>query len=148
MNGDVFITDGSVSEKWGTAGRDADDYDVAMTEAETSGHYIAPFDEDGNIGEGQYRIGIFDQAGVNPADSDNPAIFQGEIFWDGTQEVTPFITLSTISDPVVVEDETGPIIVDGDTGAPLPGGGAGSAPGGGAGGGGGSSSGVGGSSGC
>jgi len=29
-DGDVFLSDGSSSEEWGTGGRDADDYDVAM----------------------------------------------------------------------------------------------------------------------
>ena len=146
-NGDVFITDGSVSEKWGTAGRDADDYDVQMSEAEISGHYIAPFDADGNIEEGTYRIAIFDQKGLNPVNSDIHAIAQGEIFWDGLQEVTIVTINTTISTPVVVEHEVPTVGVTPDTGDTAPGGGAGSSPGGGAEGGGGSVV-SGGSSGC
>ena len=112
-----------------------------------SGHYISPFDEDGNIEEGQYRIAIFDQKGGVPADSDIPAIAQGEILWDGLQEVTLVIINTTISTPVVVEDDTEPVLVEPDSGDPPPGGGAGSSPGGGAEGGGGSVV-SGGSSGC
>lgn len=147
VNGNVFLTNGSSDEKWGTGGRDAADYAVPMPESSISGHYVGPFDEDGNIGEGQYRIGIFEQTGINPADSDKPAIFQGELFWDGAQEITLGIINNGNSSPVVREDEAEPILVDPDSGDVQPGGGAGSSPGGGAEGGGGSVI-SGGSSGC
>ena len=88
-DGNVLTTDGSVQEAWGTAGRDADDYDVAMTEVSTSRHYTGPFDTSGNIAAATYNITVYLQSGVNPADTD-PAIAQGEIYWDGTAEITLF----------------------------------------------------------
>ena len=83
----MFTTSGSASEPWGTGSRDADDYDVAMTEQGSSGHYTCQFDASGNIVAGIYRVCIYYQAGANPANSDI-AIAQGEIYWDGTNEVT------------------------------------------------------------
>lgn len=89
-NGEVFLTDGSADETWGNDGRDADDYDVAMTEitkgAGASGHYVGPFDLSGNIEAGTYQVAVYHQLGANPADSD-PAIAQGELYWDGDAEI-------------------------------------------------------------
>ncbi len=89
-NGDVFLSNGSASETWGTGGRGADDYDVAMLERKTgsgaSGHYVGSFDTIPNIGAGFYHFDIFLQAGGSPADSDGPALFWGEIPWTGTAE--------------------------------------------------------------
>ena len=114
----------------------------------SSGHYVGPFDEDGNItDEGTYRIGIYEQMGAAPVDADIPAIYQGEIIWDGEQEVSLLGISDAASSPVVEEDDSNPITVDPGTGDALPGGGAGSGPGGGAEGGGGSVV-SGGSSGC
>lgn len=82
------MTDGSTAEPWGTGGRDADDYDVQMTEqGSSSGHYTCRFDSGGNIAAGTYRVAIYLQTGVNPVDAD-VAKFQGEIYWDGANEVT------------------------------------------------------------
>ena len=91
QNGSVFVTDGSAAEPWGTGSRDADNYDVAMTEQGTgSGHYTCQFDESGNISAGIYRVAIYVQAGANPTDTDvaKGAIGQGECYWDGTSEIT------------------------------------------------------------
>lgn len=98
QNGDVFITDGSSDEVWGTAGHTADTYDVAMTEEDSCGHYKADFDASANIAAGVYQVVVYLQAGVNPADSDVP-LAQGEICWDGSSEInlstlTTFITAS------------------------------------------------------
>ena len=85
-DGEVFITDGSSSEDWGTAGHGADVYDVVMTEESTSGHYKASFDLSTNIGAGIYNVTVYKRLGANPANGDTP-LAQGEIIWDGTEEV-------------------------------------------------------------
>lgn len=83
LNGDVFLTNGASDEVWGTGGRDADDYDVAMSEKGSSGHYVGNFDPSGNIAAGFYRVTVYHQAGASPVDAD-PAIAQGVGRWDGT----------------------------------------------------------------
>ncbi|MCP5006513.1 MAG: hypothetical protein GY941_21625 [Planctomycetes bacterium] len=85
-NGTVFLTDGSASETWGTAGRDADDYDVAMVEEASSGHYKADFDTLGNIAEDTYKVVVYRRLTGTAADSD-PPIAQGELYWDGSAEI-------------------------------------------------------------
>lgn len=87
LDGDVFLTDGSADETWGTGGRDADAYDVALTEDGSSGHYVADFDASGNIGAGLYRVTVYQRIGANPADTD-PRESQGVIEWNGSAEVT------------------------------------------------------------
>jgi len=60
-----------------------------------SGHYVGQFDASDNIPAGVYRIAIYQQIGANPADSD-PAIAQGELYWDGDQEITDSLTLDRL----------------------------------------------------
>jgi len=83
LNGHVFLTDGASDEEWGTGGRDADDYDVTLTESGDSGHYVGDFDGSENIAAGIYRVAVYLQIGANPANSD-PAISQGTVYWDGS----------------------------------------------------------------
>ena len=89
----MLLSNGASSETWGTAGRDADDYDVPMTEHDTgagqSRFYAGDFDVDKVIGAGTYRVIVYLQAGANPADTDTP-VGQGEIYWDGSSEVNPY----------------------------------------------------------
>jgi len=90
VNGDVLLTDGLSDEVWGTAGRDADDYDVTMSEEDSSGHYKGDFDTSGNITTPEvYLVVVYRQLGANPADSD-PSVAQGEIYWDGEKEINLF----------------------------------------------------------
>ena len=84
LNGDVFLSNGESDEVWGTGGRDADNYDMAMSENAPDGHYVGSFDT--SIAAGGYTVTVFIQAGANPADSDL-AIAQGVIHWDGTAEI-------------------------------------------------------------
>ena len=87
-DGNVFLTSGASDEVWGAGGRDADDYDVTMTEDGVGGHFVGDFDTSGNITiSNPYRVVVFWQAGANPADTDLP-IAEGEIQWGGTSEVT------------------------------------------------------------
>lgn len=96
QDGSVFVTDGSSAETYGAAGHDADDYDVAMTEADSSGYYTAEFDASGNITErGAYNVVVYRQIGANPADSD-PAIAQGEIYWDKDSELNEYTITNRI----------------------------------------------------
>jgi hypothetical protein len=82
-DGDVFLSNGASDEVWGTGGRDADDYDVAMTESGVSGHFVGSFDSGGVIVAGVYHVVVYLQAGANPADTDSP-IAQGEMDWGGS----------------------------------------------------------------
>ncbi len=91
LDGNVFLSGGASDEVWGTGGRDADDYDETMTEDGAGGHFVGTFDT--SIAAGTYRVTVFLQDGVNPADTDF-AIDQGEIYWNGESEITP-LTLST-----------------------------------------------------
>ena len=106
-DGDVFLTDGSSDETWGTGGRDADDYDVAMTEEDASGHYKADFDASSNIAAGVYDVTVFRQVGANPVNvpTDVP-VFQGEINWDGTNEITLSTIVGSMGQVHTVEDES------------------------------------------
>jgi hypothetical protein len=86
--GEVGLTDGSSFEDWGTGGRDADDYDVAMLEVGSNGYYVGSFDGSANISiSGLYTIRVFIQGGSNPIDTDT-SIGEGEIPWDGTEEIS------------------------------------------------------------
>ena len=89
QNGDVFLTDGASDEVWGTGGRTADDYAVAMTEEDGSGHYKGDFDASSNISAESYPVAVYMQAGVDPVDADKPTA-RGQMDWDGTAEINLF----------------------------------------------------------
>ena len=103
LDRDVFLTDGATDEVWGTGGRDADDYDVTMTEGGTSGHFVGNFDTSVNIAAGVYQVTVYEQAGGSPVDSDKP-VARGEIYWDGTAELNPFTLNDQIEDDVIGGD--------------------------------------------
>lgn len=96
----VFLTGGASDEVWGTGGRDADDYDEAMAENAPDGHYVGTFTP---TVEGTYQVTVYLQAGGSPADSDL-AIGEGEIYWDGTAEITTFTLDISINDDIIGED--------------------------------------------
>jgi len=109
QDGDVFLSDGASDETWGTGGRTAADYDMAMTEGGSSGHYVGTFDT--SIALGSYHIVVYLQAGGSPANADL-ALGQGEIYWDGTAEVTINtinITNQTVTN--VYDESTPPPVV-------------------------------------
>ena len=83
QDGDVFLTGGASDEVWGTGGRTADDYDEAVTEEATSGHYKGSMAA--GVGAGVYQVQVRLRAGASPANSDI-AIGQGEIYWTGSAE--------------------------------------------------------------
>lgn len=85
-NGNVFLTNGASDEDWGTGGRDADNYDVTMTEDVPGGHFVGNFDTSGNIVAGVYPVAVYLQVGGTPDDDDN-VVAQGVMNWDGTNEI-------------------------------------------------------------
>jgi hypothetical protein len=84
MAGDVWYVAGQAFEVWGTAGRDADDYNIDLSDKGGS-RYVGDFD--GEIPPGRYCVQIFLQAGANPVDSDT-IIGSDEIVWSGSGKVT------------------------------------------------------------
>ncbi|MFB0524301.1 MAG: hypothetical protein ACETVZ_02090 [Phycisphaerae bacterium] len=82
--GDVWYVAGQVFEAWGTGSRNADDYDISLTDKEGS-KYVGNLDN--NIPAGRYSVQIFLQAGAAPADGDN-LVGSDEIVWSGTGKVT------------------------------------------------------------
>ena len=100
-DGNVFLTGGASDEVWGTDGRDADDYDEAMTEDGAGGHYVGDFDT--SIAAGVYQVAVYLQAGGSPADTDI-ALARGEIYWDGSAEINIFTLDTSINDDVIGAD--------------------------------------------
>jgi len=82
--GDVWYSVSQVFESWGTGGRDADDYDISLTDKNGS-RYVGEFDS--NIPAGRYYVQTFLQAGANPANGDS-LVGSNEIVWSGAGEVT------------------------------------------------------------
>jgi len=63
----VWYIAGQVFEAWGTGGRDADDYDITLTDKSGS-MFLGNFDS--NIPAGYYYIMTYNKSGANPADAD------------------------------------------------------------------------------
>lgn len=84
MAGQVWYVAGQVFDDWGTDSRNADDYDISLTDKDGS-RYVGNFD--GNISSGRYSIQIFLQAGANPADGDT-LVGSNEILWSGSGIIT------------------------------------------------------------
>ncbi len=82
--GQVWYVAGQVFEDWGTDSRDADDYDISLTDKDGC-RYVGDFDS--NISSGRYSIQIFLQAGANPADGDT-FVESSEIVWSGSGKIT------------------------------------------------------------
>lgn len=101
-NGDVFVTDGSSDEVWSTAA----DYDVTMTENGTGGHFVGDFDTSANIGDGTYKVTVYEQLGGSPADSDR-AIYVGEIKWkDGAEDICAAASDSATTDALITSSHS------------------------------------------
>lgn len=83
-SGKVWFITGQVFEDWGTDGRDADDYDIALSDKSGS-MYVGDFDA--NIPLGRYSIQIFLQAGANPAAGDT-IVGSDKVLWSGSGMIT------------------------------------------------------------
>ena len=110
-DGNVFLSNGESDEVWGTGARDADDYDMATTEDGVGGHYVGDFDT--SISEGTYRITVFLRATGTPLDSD-PALAQGEIYWDGSAEIDIFTLDADIASLASDSSRTDSIFLEGE----------------------------------
>ena len=82
ISGEVWYPTGEVFETWGTGGRTAADYDIALTEYD--GAYIGDFDT--NVDAGRYDVQVFRQAAGAPADTDN-MVGVTQISWSGSADV-------------------------------------------------------------
>ena len=101
-SGQVWYLTGQVFEAWGTGGRTAADYAIALTD-KGGNKYVGDFDT--NISAGRYTIQAFLQTGANPADSDGLA-GSGEIVWTGKGELT---TDKILANKAVQNKDTGAI---------------------------------------
>lgn len=81
-SGYVWYPTGEAFEAWGTGGRTAADYDIALTESQ--GAYIGDFDS--KVDAGRYDVQVFRQAGGAPADTDN-MVGVTQIAWSGVADV-------------------------------------------------------------
>jgi len=81
--GEVWYITGEVFETWGTGGRTAADYDIALT-YKAVGMYIGDFDT--NIPAGRYDVQVFRQIAGAPADTD-PIVGITQISWSGSAAV-------------------------------------------------------------
>lgn len=83
-SGQVWRASAQEFENYGTSGRNADDYDISLSDKQGS-LYAGDFDS--NIPAGRYTIQIFLQAGANPADGDK-LVGSGLFVWSGSAEIT------------------------------------------------------------
>ena len=81
--GEVWYITGKVFEDWGTGGRDAADYDIALTYTGIQ-EYIGDFDT--NIAAGRYDVQVFRQIAGAPADTDR-MVGVTQISWSGLAAV-------------------------------------------------------------
>jgi len=94
----VFLANPATDEVWGTGGRTAADYAIAMSESGSSGHYSVDFNDGGAIAAGVYNLVYAIQAGASPANSDRK-IAKAQINWDGSAEITPSV-IDTVVDTI------------------------------------------------
>jgi hypothetical protein len=104
-NSNVMLANPATNEVWGTGARDADDYDVQMSEEGGSGHYTGDFASGGTISGGTYHVAVYNQAGANPVDSD-VVIAQGDIYWNGTAEEDLYTILAKLPDEYIMGSST------------------------------------------
>jgi len=104
--GNVYLSNGESSETWGTGGRTADAYDMAMAENGVGGHYVGSFDISITT-PGTYPIVIYLQAGANPADTDL-VLAVGEVYWNGESESDIYTITVTNQTVTNVYDESSP----------------------------------------
>ena len=99
-SGQVWYISGQVFETWGTGGRDADDYDIPLTDYDGN-MYLEDFDT--NISAGYYTIIIYYRGGASAADSD-PLLSYEEGYWTGSAWRSMATQLQTIASDIIVID--------------------------------------------
>lgn len=80
-SGNVYYVVGDSFESWGTSSRDADDYDIQLTD-KSGGMYLGDFPS--NIPNGDYFLQVYIQAGASPADADTPFGGPTAKTWNGS----------------------------------------------------------------
>ncbi|MFC1783406.1 hypothetical protein ACFL02_07450 [Planctomycetota bacterium] len=88
VSGQVWFPAGQAFEIYGTGGRDADDYDISLTD-KSVGLYVGDFDSNITT-EGKYLIVVYKRLGSSPADTD---LVMGTniILWNGKSEFDPVV---------------------------------------------------------
>lgn len=103
LGGQIWYPVGLVFEAYGTGGRTAADYDLALTN-KTAGMWVGNFDT--NIAVGNYWASSYYQAGGVPADTD-PVVWVEFGNWTGSTWTATTVTPTTIADAVWDELSTG-----------------------------------------
>ncbi len=102
IGGNVLVTAGTSNEAWVTA----DLYDVTMTENGVGGHFVGSFDAGANIGDGTYKITVYEQLGGSPANGER-AIYVGEIKWkDGAEDRSASASDSATTDALITSSHS------------------------------------------
>ena len=96
VSGQIWYPTGQVWEAYGTGGRTAADYDLALTN-KTAGMWVGNFDT--NIASGSYYAASYYQAGGSPADAD-PIVWSEFGAWTGSVWSTESTTAPAIADAV------------------------------------------------
>jgi hypothetical protein len=90
-------------------------YAITLTEQTSTGYYKVAFPS--SIGPGKYTYAIYQRAGGSPALGDQ-IVYQSQIFWDGTNEITPLSTndvltqINTALNTVISSPTSGSILAD------------------------------------
>lgn len=98
-DGDVWEPAGQVFEAWGTGGRTAADYDIALAD-KSGGMFVGNMDT--NIGAGDYHLVTHYQAGGAPADTD-PVVWADSGNWTGSAWTPTTVTPTVVADAVLDE---------------------------------------------
>jgi len=104
IDGDVWYVSGQVFEAWGTSGRTAANYDIAMVD-KSGDMFVGTMDT--NISAGTYYVTVSNQVGGAPADTD-PVLWESYGEWSGTvwSLGTPGVTADKVWDEAVSAHKT------------------------------------------
>ena len=103
-NDQLCIVAGDTSEAWVDA--NIGNYDVPLT-GHDGDYYSADFPT-AITTEGVYRITIFKQAGGSPHADNDTSEFQGELYWNGSEEVNIYTVNQTSTSVTNIYDESTP----------------------------------------
>jgi len=82
---------------------DIDTYDLVLANAADSDYYSVDFPS--GISAGVYRVQVMRQIGGSIDADDDTGVAQGEIYWDGTNEITLSTIVGSIGQVHTVENE-------------------------------------------
>jgi hypothetical protein len=110
-DGTVWEPAGQAFEAWGTGGRTAADYDIALTD-KSGDMFVGDFDS--NIADGSYHVAVHYQTGATPADAD-PVVWVEYGAWDGAafaQSTSATVDVNEIALAVRVEMDANSLDLD------------------------------------